>query len=114
MQHILYHPSKIYVPLVDPPLRDLLNEVSQMVIVDGVAIEELLKKSGSPLLKFMDEVVWCIVRMYSAQKDTTTNGEYGPTFKAMDKKNTKMNHTKWSKVEYSGTHLHLTPSPKVA
>ena len=57
MQHILYHPSKIYVPLVDPPLRDLLNEVSQMVIVDGVAIEELLKKSGSPLLKFMDEVV---------------------------------------------------------
>lgn len=64
MQYILYQPSKIYVPLIETPMKELINEVSQMVIVDGVAIEEMLKRSGSCMLKFMDEVEWCIVRMY--------------------------------------------------
>lgn len=94
MQHILYDPSKIYVPMVEVPLKDLINEVSQMVIVDGVAIEELLKRSGSPLLKFMEEVVWSIVRTCSAPKDTSINGESGPTFREMAKKSTEQNPTK--------------------
>lgn len=89
MQHILYHPSKIYVPAIDSPLKELINEVSQMVIVDGVAIEEKLKKSGSPVLKFLDEVVWSIVRTCSARKDTTISGECGPIFKATVRKNTE-------------------------
>ena len=94
MQYVLYHPGKIYVPSIDPPLRDLLNEVSQMVIVDGVAIEEQLKRSGSPLLRFMDEVVWSIVRTCSARKDTTTSGEYGPTSRETARRSTEQNPTK--------------------
>jgi hypothetical protein len=94
LEHILYHPTKIYVPIIEAPLRDLLNEVSQMVIVDGVAIEEQLKNSGSPLLRFLDEVVWSIVRTCSARKDTTTNGEYGHISRATARRSTEQNLTK--------------------
>jgi hypothetical protein len=87
MEGILYQPGKVYVTNFEGELRELMEDVSQLVVVDGAAVEEVLKKEESGLFRFLDEVVPMLVRIRSAWKGTFTDGEYTPTSWATVTKN---------------------------
>ncbi len=58
MAGVLYQEGKIYVSYFESKeLREFLNEVSQLVVVDGAAAEELMRRQDSVLFRFLDEVV---------------------------------------------------------
>lgn len=58
MEGILYQTGKVYVMHFESKeWRDFLNEVSQVVVVDGAAVQELMRRQESPLFRFLDEVV---------------------------------------------------------
>jgi hypothetical protein len=66
MKGIFYHPGKTFVPMpASKYLRDFLDDVSQLVALDGVAVEEALKKSGG-LFSFLEEVDLHVDRTQSA------------------------------------------------
>lgn len=58
MEGILYQTGKIYVMnFENKEWKDFLNEVSQLVAVDGATMQELMRRQESPLFRFLDEVV---------------------------------------------------------
>ena len=54
MQGIFYHSGKNFVPqLPNKDLKEFIDDVSQLVALDGVAAEEALRNSGG-LFSFLD------------------------------------------------------------
>ena len=75
MQGIFYHPGKNFVPqLPNKDLKDFIDDVSQLVALDGVVAEEALRNSGG-LFSFLDQVVPCIVRIRSVLSKYIIAGE---------------------------------------
>ena len=75
MQGIFYHPGKNFVPqLPNKDLKDFIDDIAQLVALDGGAAEEALRNSGS-LFSFLDQVVPCIVRIRSVLSKSITAGK---------------------------------------
>ena len=54
MLGIFYQENAVYVQWIDhKERRDFINDVSQLVVVDGVAMEETLRKQGGKLFKLL-------------------------------------------------------------
>jgi hypothetical protein len=58
MEGILFQEGKIYVMnFENKELRDFLNEVSQLLAVDGAAAQESMHRHENSLFRVMEEVV---------------------------------------------------------
>ena len=68
----MYTPGRVYVLAPEErDLRQMIDEVAQMFVVDGVGAEEALKRSGHPLFKFVDHVYGNGFRRQSAPSTST-------------------------------------------
>jgi hypothetical protein len=62
---ILYFSGKNFVVFPEnKKLKDIIDEVAKMVTVNGVCLEEMLKKTKQPILAFIDGVNYFIMKEY--------------------------------------------------
>jgi hypothetical protein len=57
LEGVLFHYDSMFVPwLESKELRELINDISQLVVYHGLFMEEHLRRTNSPLFPFLDHV----------------------------------------------------------
>lgn len=90
LEGVLYQSNRTYVPyLENKELRELINDLSQLVVYHGLFIEEHLRRTPSSLFRFLDQVKASQYRKSLVSSTFITAGVFMPICKTMEKSATE-------------------------